>query len=90
MAVGQASQCTKGRALASPHLQCLVGTACDLGELKLLCFCLYDAACIELRVQTPCAKIIQLMHTRFAFHFRCLWMEAIFGERRFGSLEEGR
>jgi len=38
LAVGQASQCTQGRALASPHLQCsdpLVGTAYDLGEIKL-------------------------------------------------------
>ena len=38
MAVGQASQCTLGMALASPHLWCsdpLVGTAYDLGEIKL-------------------------------------------------------
>jgi len=38
MAVGQASQCIPGRALASPHLLCsdpLVGTAYDLGNIKL-------------------------------------------------------
>jgi len=38
MAVGQASQCTPGGARASQHLQCsdpLVGTAYDLGEIKL-------------------------------------------------------